>query len=237
MGLHHLLHGKIAMLAKPYAVIRRAAAPSATGALEGDAEEEESDADNEEEISPKRTAARPTSGAGRADGTSGAGRAGASVSPLAAKRRLPTGAGAGARAGEEEEEEEAEDEEDPPLFPEAQVLTTPARSAAPSSPLSFHPSSARDYSSDLDPDSPVARFRDLPSSPPRMDDDENEVEDEDEVEAERRREEMKQRKEEERAAREREERHKARRRAARPERTRHYEVVGVVRKKIVFALR
>lgn len=120
-------------------------------------------------------------------------------------------------------EGDEEEEEDLPLFPEAQAApATPAR-ALPSSPLSFHPSSARDYSSDLD-SSPVARFGTLPSSD--WGDDEEDAE-----------EERKRRREEARAEREREERHRARRRAARPERTRHYEVVGVVRKKIVFALR
>lgn len=216
VGSHHLLHGKIATLAKPYAVIRRAVA-SAGQTLEGDAEEEESDADNEEEErTPKRTAANGQAGA------SGSRPADPASSPLAsATRRL-----AGGKGGDESEEEE-----DGPLFPEAQQ-TPPARSMALSSSPFLPPSSARDYSSDLD-SSPVRGNLDLDSSPPRgLGDDDGEEE-----EREREREERKRRREEERAEREREERHRARRRAARPERTRHYEVVGVVRKKIVFALR
>ncbi|BEJ03010.1 hypothetical protein CcaverHIS641_0101850 [Cutaneotrichosporon cavernicola] len=170
----------------PYAVIRRAEDP-AGGALEGDAEDEESDADNEEERSPKRPA-------GGRD----------ILGPLAKKRRV-----------------DEDDDDEPPLFPEQNTPQRPPPPLPPSSPISFHPSSAHDYSSDLD-SSPVMGFGTLPPS----------EFDEDEAEEERER-----RREEERAAREREERHRARRRAARPERVRHYEVVGVVRKKIVFALR
>jgi hypothetical protein len=192
IGQHHLLHGKIATLPKPYAVIRRAEAPTAAGTLEGDAEDEESDADHEEEErTPKRGPGRRASAA--------------QLSPLAQKRQL----------------DELEEEDEPPLFPEQVTPRRAPPSLPPSSPLSFHPSSAHDYSSDLD-SSPVARFGTLPPS----------EFDEEEAEEERER-----RREEARAAREREERHRARRRAARPERTRHYEVVGVVRKKIVFALR
>ncbi|BEJ10730.1 hypothetical protein CspHIS471_0101520 [Cutaneotrichosporon sp. HIS471] len=186
IGSHHLLHGKIAKLPKPYAVIRRAEDP-AGGALEGDAEDEESDADNEEERSPKRPAG------GREI-----------LSPLAKKRRI-----------------DEDDDDEPPLFPEQNTPQRPILPLPPSSPISFHPSSAHDYSSDL-ASSPVVGFGILPPS----------EFDEDEAEEERER-----RREEERAAREKEERHRARRRAARPERVRHYEVVGVVRKKIVFALR
>lgn len=192
-------------------MIRRAVA-AAGQTLEGDAEEEESDADNEEERTPKR----PT---GAASGASGARRGDPASSPLAAVSRLP-----GGRPGDESEEE------DGPLFPEQQTPTTRPMPLS-SSPF-LPPSSARDYSSDLD-SSPVRPPLDLNSSPPRGLGDE----DDDEEEREREKEERRRRREEERAEREREERHRARRRAARPERTRHYEVVGVVRKKIVFALR
>ncbi|BEI87466.1 uncharacterized protein CcaverHIS019_0101840 [Cutaneotrichosporon cavernicola] len=146
-------------LPKPYAVIRRAEDP-AGGALEGDAEDEESDADNEEERSPKRPA-------GGRD----------ILGPLAKKRRV-----------------DEDDDDEPPLFPEQNTPQRPPPPLPPSSPISFHPSSAHDYSSDLD-SSPVMGFGTLP--PSEFDEDEAEEE----------------------------------------QRVRHYEVVGVVRKKIVFALR
>lgn len=108
--------------------------------------------------------------------------------------------------------EEAEGEDDAPPFPEA--FTTPSRPTratdpASSSPWNMPSSSARDYSSDLD------------SSPAPVAEDSDDDED-----AQKAREEERKRK----AKRE-------RRKAERPERSRHYEVVGVVRKKVVFALR
>lgn len=175
VGAHHLLHGKIATLPKPYAVIRRVVASSSTGAgasgaaIEGDAADEESD--EEREARQKET-------------------------PKRAKR------------------DDGEEEDDPPLFEDA--FTTPSKApiGLPSS-SPFAPSSApRDYSSDLS--SPV-NARDawgFPVTPGDEEDDEEE-EEEEERRAERRR----------------------KRRRETKERTRHYEVVGVVRKKVVFALR
>ncbi|WOO83213.1 uncharacterized protein LOC62_05G006736 [Vanrija pseudolonga] len=169
VGAHHLLHGKIATLPKPYAVIRRVVGTSTGGAaIEGDAADEESD--EEREARRKET-------------------------PKKAKLD-----------GEE-------DEDEPPLF--ADAFTTPSKApmALPSS-SPFVPSSApRDYSSDLS--SPVTA-RDawgFPITP--GDDDDDEDEEEEQLRAERRR----------------------KRRRESKERTRHYEVVGVVRKKVVFALR
>jgi len=104
-----------------------------------------------------------------------------------------------------------EDEDEAPLFPD--VLQTPPKKLndPSSSPSSIYPSSAmKDYSSELDFSSPPmsdTSKRDLQSS-----DDE-----EDEEEEERRR--------------------KKAKRSGKKERTRRYEVVGIVRKKVVFALR
>jgi hypothetical protein len=183
-------------LPKPYAVIRKAAAPSTSEGhiLEGDAAEEESDEEREEEEREQREQLG------------------------SAKKRK--------RGGAEGEEEEA----DGPLFPEeltpkgkgkdngsrVQIQSTPASSVLASSP-------PRDYSSDL-------------SSPPAWDfaPEEKEVdEDEEDEEAEKARE------KERIKEREREQRRRERRERRRPEapRTRYYEVVGVVRKKVVFALR
>jgi len=109
-----------------------------------------------------------------------------------------------------------EEEEELPLFPDV-LQTPPKKSNDPSSsPSSVYPSSAiKDYSSELDFSSPpmsdtstLKRDRDL---------EEDSEEDEDEAEEERRR--------------------KKAKKSGRKERTRRYEVVGIVRKKVVFALR
>jgi len=109
-----------------------------------------------------------------------------------------------------------EEEEELPLFPDI-LQTPPKKSNDPSSsPSSVYPSSAvKDYSSELDFSSPpmsdtstLKRDRDL---------EEDTEEDEDEAEEERRR--------------------KKAKKSGRKERTRRYEVVGIVRKKVVFALR
>ncbi|KAL1405820.1 hypothetical protein Q8F55_007498 [Vanrija albida] len=166
VGAHHLLHGKIATLPKPYAVIRRVVGHGAGAAIEGDAADEESDEERE-----------------------------------ARQRETPKKA----KVDEEEDDE-------PPLF--ADAFTTPSKAHAPlpsSSP--FVPSSAaRDYSSDLS--SPVTA-RDAWGFPVTPGDEDDDDDDEEEQRAERRR----------------------KRRRESKERTRHYEVVGVVRKKVVFALR
>jgi DNA mismatch repair ATPase MutL len=105
-----------------------------------------------------------------------------------------------------------EEEEEPPLFPD--IIQTPPRNSndPTSSPSSIYPSSAiKDYSSELDFSSP-------PMSDTSKRDLEEDSDDEDEEEEERKRK-------------------KAKRASGRKERTRRYEVVGIVRKKVVFALR
>lgn len=109
-----------------------------------------------------------------------------------------------------EKAEEDENEDEAPLFPDI-LQTPPKKSNDPSSsPSSIYPSSAiKDYSSELD-------F----SSPPMSDTSRRDLEssdDEEEEEEERRR--------------------KKAKRSGKKERTRRYEVVGIVRKKVVFALR
>jgi len=104
-----------------------------------------------------------------------------------------------------------EDEEEDPLFPD--VLQTPPKKTndPSSSPSSIYPSSAiKDYSSELDFSSP-------PMSDTTKRDLEENSDDEEEEEEERRR--------------------KKAKRSGKKERTRRYEVVGIVRKKVVFALR
>lgn len=175
----------MATLPRPYAVIRRAVTASGTE-LDGDAADEESDAEREAE------------------------QAALSSSPAAPKKaRLSKLAATVA--------EEAE-EDDPPLFPEMVTPKRAPRDLPPSSPPA--PSSqCHGYSSDLS--SPVQGmdewgFSRRPGS--EVDEDEEERQDREE---------------------ERREMERKRRRANRPprERARHYEVVAVVRKKIVFNLR
>jgi len=103
-----------------------------------------------------------------------------------------------------------EDEEEDPLFPDI-LQTPPKKSIDPSSsPSSIYPSSAiKDYSSELD-------F----SSPPMSDTSKRDLESSDDEEEE-----------------EKERRRKKAKRSGKKERTRRYEVVGIVRKKVVFALR
>jgi hypothetical protein len=109
--------------------------------------------------------------------------------------------------GKEQAEEE---EEEAPLFPDI-LQTPPKKSNDPSSsPSSIFPSSAiKDYSSELD-------F----SSPPMSDTSKRDLESSDDEEEE-----------------EEEGRRKKAKRSGKKERTRRYEVVGIVRKKVVFALR
>jgi DNA mismatch repair ATPase MutL len=111
-----------------------------------------------------------------------------------------------------------EDEEEPPLFaPNPDILpTTPQRSSSP-----FYPSSAMgDYSSELDMSSPVRGMGG-----------EDEEDDEEAVE------EQKRQNEEARKRTEAKRKRKERKAQEGKGRIRHYEVVGVVRKKVVFALR
>jgi DNA mismatch repair ATPase MutL len=103
-----------------------------------------------------------------------------------------------------------EEEDEAPLFPDI-LQTPPKKSIDPSSsPSSIYPSSAiKDYSSELD-------F----SSPPMSDTSKRDLESSDDEEEE-----------------EEEKRRKKAKRSGKKERTRRYEVVGIVRKKVVFALR
>jgi hypothetical protein len=175
LGEHHLLHGKITTLPKPYAVIRRALTQN-----EGAIGEVEGDADEEDDIKEEET-----------------------------RTRTPKGK---AKAPDQQKGAEEDDEEEGPLFPpdpDGPLFQTPIKGIghASSSPSTVLPSSAiKDYSSELD-------F----SSPPMSDN----------------------------ADEEEEERPETRKRKAsgnkgdpsKRQRTRRYEVVGVVRKKVVFALR
>ena len=132
-----------------------------------------------------------------------------------AKKRKP-----GQTPTKPKEAEEDDEEEDGPLFaPDPGVFqTTPKSKTQALSSSPYVPSSApRDYSSELDPSSP-ARWE--------GDDDEDE-EDEEREQEQARQAELKRRRE----------RAKQKREAENGARTRHYEVVGVVWKKVVFALR
>jgi hypothetical protein len=178
LGEHHLLHGKMANLAKPYAVIRRALAlapEGAAGEVEGDAEDEEDLEDD-----------------------------------LLAMDARPTSKGKGQDKGKGKAEDE---EEEGPLFPDL-FQTPPKKSNDPSSsPSSIYPSSAiKDYSSELDFSSPP-----MSDTSSKRDLEESSDDSEDNGEEERRR--------------------KKAKGSGKKERTRRYEVVGIVRKKVVFALR
>lgn len=132
--------------------------------------------------------------------------------------KTPNGHGKDKGRAMDEGEEGEEEEDEPPLFaPEPGIFpATPSSDDGPASSSPFYPSSApRDYSSDLDPGSSPAKW---------------DQEDEEDVEAEV---------EKLRIAEEKRKRDKAREKRKRDqkERTRHYEVVGIVRKKVVFALR
>lgn len=179
-------------LPRPYAVIRKAVAASGS-TLEGDIAAEESDEEHEAEEAaedsktPKKQKTTSTNGA------------------------LPS--------GQMKLEEEAEGEDDAAPFPDAFTTPKRGRASGPSGPASSSPweppSSARDYSSDLD------------SSPAPFEIEDDDDDDEEALKA----------KEEEQRRRDKLEAKRKMARAERPERTRHYEVVGVVRKKVVFALR
>lgn len=178
----------MANLPRPYAVIRKAVAASGN-AIEGDIAEEESDEEHEAEEAVE-----------------------AEKTPK--KRKVDTNSAL--PNGQMRLEEEAEGEDDAPPFPDAFTTPEKSRPAAPASSSPWEvPSSARDYSSDLD-SSPVQGLE------------EDNSDDDEAAQAAR---------EEEKRRRQKEEERRKRRRAERPERTRHYEVVGVVRKKVVFALR
>jgi hypothetical protein len=140
------------------------------------------------------------------------------------------------RPGRAPSDDEDDDADEPPLFPPGSPQTPAGagrhvHAQAPESSSPFlPPSSIKDYSSELDFSSPAQRFG---SKRDRSDDEgEDENEDEDDNEGEEKEED-----EETKRKRLKVERKKAERRAMKPERTRYYEVVGVVRKKVVFALR
>jgi hypothetical protein len=120
-----------------------------------------------------------------------------------------------AKAKGKGKQKEEEEEEEGPLFPDIDTTPphTPKRDGQhpSSSPSSMYPSSAmKDYSSELDFSSPPVSDT---STSKRDRDDESESEDEEE------------------------ERRKKVKKSRKKERTRRYEVVGIVRKKVVFALR
>jgi hypothetical protein len=134
-------------------------------------------------------------------------------------------------------DDDDDDVDEPPLFPPGSPQTPAvagrlihAQVPASSSPF-LPPSSIRDYSSELDFSSPAQRFGS------KRDRSDNEDEDEDEDEDDKEDEDEEEEDEETKRKRLKVERKKAERRAMKPERTRYYEVVGVVRKKAVFALR
>ena len=189
MGEHHLLHGKIASLPKPYAVIRRVIGSPGQilsgKAVEGDADEEESQLGDEDEYDEE-------------------------VCPQ------------GTKGFRDNHEEEVDEEDERPLFPSNVIPTTPISRHQPcsSSPI-YLPSARRDYSSELDRSSPVRGCDTDVFGSKRSRDDDDDDEGEGRLVKKKRlgRRLNGERKDEER------------------ERTRHYEVVGVVRKKVVFALR
>lgn len=199
LGEHHLLHGKMANLQKPYAVIRRVLGKRKAGDEphgDGDEAEHEEDEDEDgfdaemggEESSRMRKYGRPT-----------------------AKSPRPSG-------GASEDEED-----DPPLFPPSSPPHTPGHAGhmlSSSSPF-IPPSSIKDYSSELDPSSPARGGPSVHDS----DEDEGDIFADEKAQAEEARKRAKI------------EKKRLERRLARPERTRSYEVVGVVRKKVVFNLR
>ena len=181
LGQHHLLHGKMASLAKPYAVIQRAAGDAVDA--EVDEEDEEEEEDEKEDGPSTRQLYGHTNG-----------------------KRL----------------QEEVDADEPPLFdPEPNVFGTPTRHPPTSSSPILPPSSAPDYSSELDLSSP-ARFNvddfGMKRDHGDVTDEENELF---ETEHRAKRARRKDRREEDGGR----------------KRTRRYEVVGVVRKKVVFGLR
>ena len=147
--------------------------------------------------------------------------------PTSSKKRRVEKTVAGTRSdkggGDDDDDDDDEDEEaplfaaDPDIFP-----STPPASKHVTSSSPYHPASAaRDYSSELDPT----------SSPPQWDEDDEDEEDEEVrkprgVAVETREKEVR-----------RKGQARDRRKPEEKERTRHYEVVGVVRRKVVFHLR
>ena len=116
-----------------------------------------------------------------------------------------------------------EEEDDPPLFAADPDIfpSTPMVERPPASSSPFYPASApRDYSSELDPASSPARWE-------AEDDNEEDGDEQERAHSARILEEEKRRRVQAREKRKRDER----------ERTRSYEVVGIVRKKVVFHLR
>lgn len=212
LGEHHLLHGKIATLAKPYAIIRRALVQNKNvdGAVEGDAEEEDDLEDDSESVA-KKTPGRPTP----TSATNGKGKV--------------KGKGKGRAVDDDDQDEEEEEGPLFPLDPEGPLFQTPTKNNhgrhPSSSPSTIYPSSAiKDYSSELDFSSPPISEASSRGHKRGLgdQDDENGEDDGDEdgsPEVAKKR--------------------KSTRNGdpTKKQRTRRYEVVGVVRKKIVFALR
>lgn len=134
---------------------------------------------------------------------------------------------------ESSDEEEEEDDEEGPLFEkdeDAETTPTEDREAPGSSSPFYPPSTPKDYSSDIEMSSPAQSQIDDFGFPKRGRE-QDQDEDEEDISTERR----KRRKLED--AKEKEKRERRKKRQGRKERTRHYAVVGIVRKKVVFALR
>ncbi|WVO14481.1 hypothetical protein L204_102116 [Cryptococcus depauperatus] len=131
------------------------------------------------------------------------------------------------------EEEESEDEDEEPLFPvsDRETAFVKDQGATPRSSSPFHPpSTPRDYSSDIEMSSPVlGRVGSLGFSKRGREEeiDEETREEEEQIGKRKKMEEIKQR----------QKRTVKKLNGEEKERTRHYAVVGIVRKKVVFALR
>lgn len=210
-------------------------------AVQGDLDEEEEE-EEEEEVGDE--------GDGEDAKDAQHGKAAGSITRSQTTPDRPIKAAMGKRKANLVDHSSDEEEDDSPLFPEDHINPNAALAGAgPSTPVrplktSQHnrtpassspflpPSSIPDFSSELDFSSPP------PSSPPvssqldGQDDEDEEEGSREEMRASKQRE-----REKERAKRQKIEQKRAARKAQRPERTRTYEVVGLVRRKVVFALR
>ncbi|RXK42344.1 hypothetical protein M231_00334 [Tremella mesenterica] len=213
LGPHHLLHGKIVSLPKPLAVIRKSHAPIATT--------HKADVHSD----------RNTRGVLEGD-VSEEDQEEEEHDPL---QTMDTRAGPSKPSKVKKTTEESEEEDEEPLFPMTKPFRTPSRlgkshghtpSIKSSSPV-YPPSSIQDYSSDLDPTSPY-RQDECDRQMTTLHDNEDEMESPSVLRRER---EKRKREEEEKK------RRKKRKLEHDKERTRYYEVVGLVRKKVVFSLR
>ncbi|WVQ79742.1 hypothetical protein IAT38_001842 [Cryptococcus sp. DSM 104549] len=152
------------------------------------------------------------------------------------------GKGVAVQGDASEEEEESSDEEEEELFPkeaggeEREDRDGGMRS---SSPFSYAPSTPKDYSSDIASSPPPSFSGPGGGKRPREEDDEDADEFAEDGGVEERRKRKRAEEEEKRKKKEKRERWRRRQREERKEkeRARHYAVVGVVRRKVVFTLR